>query len=423
MNEVLKANKFKSRRSLIFVLLIIFIAFLPTTMPRELAENYSYLIDISAFVCLVLSIRIFQVHKMTEFRWIGKFFAMAMGLWLLGELNWTIYEDFFGIEPFPSLADLFWFAGYVPFLYLILRILYLYRKFINTSSIKKITVIWIFLNLIFLGYLGSLIFNWDETLLVKIISFSYPLLDSLALLFLVLLLVTYRNTTLEIYWWIFTFGMLFDVFGDYLFAYYEAFGLYFVSSLPDSFFLLSYLTIILGFAMILKTKTIFSSIEPLYEDFANTHQKYELEKGEAYLVEKVDKAYEILKDLSTHAIHGLCISRDRPEKLRKKYGIERIPIFWLARVDSEVTIKPTSLEKIIYLVNDYTKKSRDSVVILSGIEYLITYNDFFRVLRFLYNLKEIIKKNKSRLIISIDKSILDEEQWEYINREFSVFDS
>ncbi|MFQ5891588.1 MAG: hypothetical protein ACE5HW_02190, partial [Candidatus Methanofastidiosia archaeon] len=130
MNEILKVNKFKKRISLVlFVLLIIFIAFFPTIMSREFAENYSYLIDISAFICLLLSIRIFQVHKMTEFRWIGKFFAIIFALWLLGELTWTIYEDFFGIEPFPSLADLFWFLGYVPLFYLILRILYLYRKF------------------------------------------------------------------------------------------------------------------------------------------------------------------------------------------------------------------------------------------------------------------------------------------------------
>jgi len=51
-------------------------------------------------------------------------FALGMLLWFLGEVGWAYYTMVVGIEvPYPSIADVFWLAGYLPlFLALLLYV-------------------------------------------------------------------------------------------------------------------------------------------------------------------------------------------------------------------------------------------------------------------------------------------------------------
>ena len=52
---------------------------------------------------------------------LGKAYAaLAIGIsfWFIAEMIWTYYQVGLGIEsPFPSVADLFWLIGYLPFIY------------------------------------------------------------------------------------------------------------------------------------------------------------------------------------------------------------------------------------------------------------------------------------------------------------------
>lgn len=422
MDERLSINTVREYKFLgLLVLLILFLAFVPVALPEEAAENYSYLIDISSVICLVLSVRIFQVHKNTEFEWIGILAALWLGTALLGELTWTVYEDIRGAEPFPSLADVFWFAAYIPLFFLIFRIVILYRNYLTAQYVKKILVICLPVS-IPLVYLSMVISGWDETLLVKMVSLGYVFLDFTALLFLVLILSAYKKAALEVYWWIFTFGILCDVIGDYLFAYYDAHGMYFTGSLPDSFFLLSYLTLILGFGMILKMKTIYLQINPAHENFSDSPQKYQLNVGTSSIVERPEEAYNILKDLTTHGVDGLSISRMHPGKLRKQYSLERIPMLWLTKIDSDTAIDPTYLEKLAYLVYKFVQKSENSVVVLTGVEYLMVHNGFDKVCKLLYVLNRSIKISNSRLVVSVSPRVVNEEQWKDLVREFTLLD-
>jgi len=222
-----------------------------------------------------------------------------------------------------------------------------------------------------------------------------------------------------VYWWIFTFGILCDVIGDYLFAYYDARGMYFTGSLPDSFFLLSYFTLILGFGMILKTKTIYLQINPAHENFSDSTQRYQLHAGTSSIVEHPEEAYSILKDLTTHGVDGLSISRMHPGKLSKQYNLERISMLWLTKIGSDTAINPTYLEKIAYLVNKFVQKSENSVVVLTGVEYLMVHNGVDKVCKLLYALNRSIKISNSRLVVSVSPRAVNEEQWKDLVKEFT----
>jgi hypothetical protein len=47
----------------------------------------------------------------------GRFFGLMLvgiGLWSIGEVLYFLFEWVFGVDPFPSVADFFYLAGYVP---------------------------------------------------------------------------------------------------------------------------------------------------------------------------------------------------------------------------------------------------------------------------------------------------------------------
>jgi hypothetical protein len=43
-------------------------------------------------------------------------FVAGLALWFVAKVLWSYYELDAEIDPFPSLADAFWIAGYAPFL-------------------------------------------------------------------------------------------------------------------------------------------------------------------------------------------------------------------------------------------------------------------------------------------------------------------
>jgi predicted hydrocarbon binding protein len=168
------------------------------------------------------------------------------------------------------------------------------------------------------------------------------------------------------------------------------------------------------------TKT---DVAPGQETEAKTQSKYNLERGASYLLEEdaPDKSYDIFVDNVTHGGQGLCITRDYPEKVRKKYNLKKTPILWLSNAESEFAIEPVQLGKLYHYIEDFLKKSKDSVVLLCGIEYIITQNNYTSALKFLQLVRDQISIYDSLLIAPISPATLNERDLKMIEREMKVF--
>ena len=163
-------------------------------------------------------------------------------------------------------------------------------------------------------------------------------------------------------------------------------------------------------------------VEPVAEKRLKTEFKYWLNPAECYIVteKKPEKSFEILVDLVTHGIPGFVISRAYPEKIKKKYKLLRTPVLWLSRSGKENAISPDDLPKLNYIIEDFTKKSEESVILLDGVEYLVTQMGFDTVLKFLQELKDLVVIDNSRLIISLHKDALSEKEYSILERESTV---
>jgi hypothetical protein len=130
----------KSRRNLLLTLIwgasicAVLTAFAPITNDREVYTNVLAVSASGAAFLISLQVILRQKFK-GLFPRLYVALGIALGLWFAAESIWAYYELIAGIDtPFPSLADAFWLAGYVPFSYFLVGII---KDFIGVS--KSIT--------------------------------------------------------------------------------------------------------------------------------------------------------------------------------------------------------------------------------------------------------------------------------------------
>ena len=150
----------------------------------------------------------------------------------------------------------------------------------------------------------------------------------------------------------------------------------------------------------------------------------DLQRGCSYLIksEETHKSYEILEDLVFHGVTGLCITRQHPKIIRERHGLKKTPIIWLSAVVGENNIHPTKLALLASVIKDFVGKTEDSVVLLGGLEYLISHNNFQQTLRMVEYLNETMMLNRSRLIIPFDPRTLDVRELALLERNMEVIE-
>jgi DNA-binding response OmpR family regulator len=159
-------------------------------------------------------------------------------------------------------------------------------------------------------------------------------------------------------------------------------------------------------------------IDLVAEEVKATAPKYALEPSLSYLVEeeRAEKAFDIFKDYVQHNVPGLCITRQHLDAVREKYGLVKTPILWLSKQQGKNNLSPTDLGLLRQIIIEYLEKSGESIIILDGLEYLITHNSFEALLKYLDDINEAVMLSKSRLLIPVDPRALDEKELALLER-------
>ncbi len=178
-----------------------------------------------------------------------------------------------------------------------------------------------------------------------------------------------------------------------------------------------------------------------------------MEAGQSYLVreDRPSISFELFKQLINDGNPPLCIVRTPPKTTRERYSIpEGIRVLWLTKsenphrrsssgiltatlgigaVDADsgaegnTYLSPTNLSTILSIIVDFLEGAGDGknpVLLLEGVEYLITQNEFKSVLRFLQNINEKIAMRDAYFIVPITEGALEEKQFKLIEKEMSV---
>ena len=151
--------------------------------------------------------------------WLGILIGWSM--WALAETIWAVYLILGQEVPYPSLADLFWIAGYLPMgVGLITRIRTIPVKpsrsqnlLIFGVSTAMVLVTFFFVILPILQYFDP------QRLLESILNITYPLADLFLVIVCLRLLFTYEEGDYGFGWRLLTIGFIFMTVSDLIYSY------------------------------------------------------------------------------------------------------------------------------------------------------------------------------------------------------------
>jgi len=150
-----------------------------------------------------------------------------------------------------------------------------------------------------------------------------------------------------------------------------------------------------------------------------------LKGGSSYLFTNraVIMAFESFKRLVSEGKRGLVITRTHPSRVQQMYGLD-CPVMWIAKaakpVGGVISLEPTRLMKIHSTISDFIKANPGAVVLLDGLEYLVTENGFGTVMKAIQLTNEEVAMSGSFLLVPIDPRAFETQQLGLLEREFSI---
>jgi|GEM_PF-3884742 len=175
-------------------------------------------------------------------------------------------------------------------------------------------------------------------------------------------------------------------------------------------------TILVAFSLAVK-KELPINVTPTHEvaEKKAGDTKYQLKPNTIYYFreEKPNRTFECFVDQVMHGKEGLCITRTYPDLIRKQYGLSKTPIIWLTQTPTEKFkyIKPTSLVQLENVLEEFMKESRENIIMVDGVEYLITQNTFSEVLKFFQTLFEKVALMDSILVLALNHATMDSKEF------------
>lgn len=153
-------------------------------------------------------------------------------------------------------------------------------------------------------------------------------------------------------------------------------------------------------------------------------RKYALAPGKCYVVEEAPPAisFDAFSNLISAADRrdgktvGMAVTRQHPDLVRQKYGLEKTTIYWLATRAGDGVISPTNLGILTQTMVKFVEDNENGVILLDGLEYLVSNNDFNKVLRAIDQVSDHISQSGSRMIIPVDPRAFEPRELALLER-------
>jgi len=177
-------------------------------------------------------------------------------------------------------------------------------------------------------------------------------------------------------------------------------------------------------ACVMQVYEVVDVLRPGKQVEQEAQRKYNLEKGYSYLIKEEipDQAFDIFVDATKHGVPSICVTREYPEKLKDRHGLKGVPFLWLS-MDQERSYSrdPSNIAMIYSDIKTFISENPGCMVLLSGVEYLISQNGFQKVLKLLQHVNDKIAVTDSVLITTISPMTLSEQDLKMLEKEMRSF--
>ncbi len=146
--------------------------------------------------------------------------------------------------------------------------------------------------------------------------------------------------------------------------------------------------------------------------------------GMAYLVRDrtSSSSIDLFLNLARAGRSGLCITRLNPDMLVSQMPrSSEIEIVMLGGASS--SNGPVDPQGLISKVREFTADKKQSVVLLDGIHYLLANSTFEGFLNMLFEINDIVSKNRAILLLRLDPSLLEANRMAFLENELCLLPS
>jgi len=191
----------------------------------------------------------------------------------------------------------------------------------------------------------------------------------------------------------------------------------------------SALTKIVAFSSIMKLEVdlnlvsdILKPLAPVQETRKEIMKDVKAVPGHCYLIEEERPMYSnvLLSRKMDEGVAGLVITRMNPKRIRDEFKVPP-EILWLTDKDSshEKTVPP-SLEMLIHVIQEFIASEEKTMIVLDGVQYLVSSTNFEAVLRFLRSLIDDISESNAILALSLSPETMKQQEVSILEREMEV---
>lgn len=199
-----------------------------------------------AFYSVTL-VRRYGFSRKDRFTRLWVYTAAGLLLWLLGELTWSVYGLFLGVsEPYPSVADVFWIAGYLPLVVALLAYMAPFKGALSLKSVLLAVGVALLADVVVFSVLIGPVFGPSADPATRLVDFAYPLLDMLLLGLAIAGMLLFLPGRISRFWVWLNVGMIFIAIADVLFSYTSALETYYTGHPLELFYFLGDAAILLG---------------------------------------------------------------------------------------------------------------------------------------------------------------------------------
>ena len=151
-------------------------------------------------------------------------------------------------------------------------------------------------------------------------------------------------------------------------------------------------------------------------------ERFPIERGFVYLVKerRPGIAFAMFNEAVHHGAQGMLVVREHPNRLKQMHEFEAAKILWLTRRVGGDHIDPTQLGLLTQQITKFVESTPKTVVLLEGLEYLITQNSFESVLKFVNHMHDFVLAHDSAIVIVLDPRVLSTRELALLERSARI---
>jgi hypothetical protein len=133
-----------------------------------------------------------------------------------------------------------------------------------------------------------------------------------------------------------------------------------------------------------------------------------------------DAAWGRFLDAVSDGRRGLCVTREFPDRLRRRIGSRDITVIWLSNVGRQNSVRPSDVAALETLFASALGEGHVTAVLLEGFEYLVTVNTLAPVLKLLRELHARAQASGTAVWVPVNPRLLTQGEVEMLKNAFPV---